>query len=157
MEYEGCYYFFIHLLATFQKLVTSLKKLILINPRSRHRIGFLLNRESKYPPLGLGIIAALTPTDWEIKLIDENFDDFVFEDADLIGITSFTSTISRAYEIAAEYTSNNIPVILGGIYASLCNVLSMHYEHVNMFGNIWTSLHFSLWYHQILYLFQFSI
>lgn len=99
--------------------VNQTKKLVLINPRSRHRIGFLVDRESKYPPLGLGIIAALTPADWEIKLIDENFDDFVFEDADLVGITSFTSTITRAYEIAKEYTAKKIPVVLGGIHASM--------------------------------------
>jgi radical SAM superfamily enzyme YgiQ (UPF0313 family) len=99
--------------------VKTSKKLVLINPRSRHRIGFLIDRESKYPPLGLGIIAALTPDNWEIKLIDENFEDFVFEEADLVGITSFTSTISRAYEIATEYTTKNIPVVLGGIHASM--------------------------------------
>lgn len=95
------------------------KKLVLINPRNQHRVGFLVDRESKYPPLGLGIIAALTPDNWEIKLIDENFDDFIFEDADLVGITSFTSTITRAYEIALEYTSKNIPVVMGGIHASM--------------------------------------
>ncbi|MCF6171651.1 MAG: B12-binding domain-containing radical SAM protein [Bacteroidales bacterium] len=91
----------------------------MINPRSRHRVGFLVDRESKYPPLGLGIVAALTPADWEIRLIDENFEDFAFEEADLVGITSFTSTIPRAYEIAAEYTSRKIPVVLGGIHASM--------------------------------------
>ncbi len=98
--------------------VNTMKKLVLINPRSRYRIGFLVDRESKYPPLALGIIAALTPDDWEIKLIDENFDDFIFEDADLVGITAITSSVNRAYEIAKEYTSRKIPVVLGGIHAS---------------------------------------
>ena len=119
------------------------KKLVLINPRSRHRIGFLVDRESKYPPLGLGIIAALTPDDWEIKLIDENFDDFVFEDADLVGITSFTSTISRAYEIAAEYTSKNIPVVLGGIHASMVPEEAEKYVDVVATGeaeSIWAEI-----------------
>ncbi len=97
----------------------SKKKLVLINPRSHHRVGFLIDKESRYPPLGLGIVAALTPDDWEIILIDENFQNFTFEDADLVGITSFTSTVKRAYEIAASYRTHNIPVVLGGIHASM--------------------------------------
>ncbi len=97
----------------------SKKKLVLINPRSRHRIGFLVDKESRYPPLGLGIVAALTPGNWNVKLIDENFDDFVYEDADLVGITSFTSTAKRAYEIASVYRKKNIPVVMGGIHASM--------------------------------------
>ncbi len=95
------------------------KKLILINPKSQHRIGFLIDKESRYPPLGLAIVAALTPDNWEIKLIDENFEDFLYDDADLVGITSFTSTVTRAYEIASIYRKKNIPVVLGGIHASM--------------------------------------
>jgi len=53
--------------------------------------------------LGLGYVAALTPDNWEIKIIDENFDEFQFEEADLVGITAFTSNINRAYEIATIY------------------------------------------------------
>ncbi len=95
------------------------KKLLLINPRGKHRIGFVIDRESRYPPLGLAIIAALTPDDWEVILKDENFEEFEFEDADLVGITSFTSTVTRAYDIAKQYTSKNIPVVMGGIHASM--------------------------------------
>ncbi len=79
------------------------KKLLLINPRAKRRLGFVIDKDSRYPPLGLAIIAALTPDDWEVVLKDENFEDFEYEDADIVGITSFTSTITRAYEIALEY------------------------------------------------------
>jgi len=102
-----------------EKGCMSKKKLLLINPRSRHRIGFLIDKESRYPPLGLGIVAALTPDDWEVKLIDENFEDFVYEDADIVGITAFTSTAKRAYEIALAYRDKKIPVVMGGIHASM--------------------------------------
>ncbi len=95
------------------------KKLVLINPKGKDKIGFLVDKESRYPPLSLGIIAALTPDNWEIVLKDENFETFKFEDADLVGITSFTSTATRAYEVAKEYKDKDIPVIMGGIHASM--------------------------------------
>ena len=53
------------------------KKLVLVNPRGKLQAGFTIDIESRYPPLGLGIIAALTPDDWNIKIIDENFDNVI--------------------------------------------------------------------------------
>jgi radical SAM superfamily enzyme YgiQ (UPF0313 family) len=64
-------------------------------------------------------VAALTPPGWHVEILDENFDDFKFEKADLVGITAFTSNVNRAYEIAGIYRKNNIKVILGGIHASM--------------------------------------
>ncbi len=106
------------------------KKLVLVNPRSRHRIGFLVDKESRYPPVSLAIVAALTPDEWEIKLIDENFEDFIYEDADLVGITSFTSTVTRAYQIASEYRKRKVPVVLGGIHASMMPEEAQRYVDV---------------------------
>ncbi len=94
------------------------KTLILINPANQYRRGFLLRKESRQVPLGLGVVAALTPPGWKIILIDENFRDFKYRKADLVGITAFTSTVNRAYEIAQEYRKNGVPVVLGGIHAS---------------------------------------
>lgn len=93
-------------------------RLILINPANTWRRGFLLRNESRQAPLGLGIVAALTPPHWKVKIVDENFRQFRFQEADLVGITSFTSTIARAYEIAAIYREKGIPVVIGGIHAS---------------------------------------
>jgi len=97
-------------------------KLLLINPQNQHRIGFALSVTSRYPPLSLGILAALTPDNWEIEILDENFDKF--EDnrdkkVDLVGITAFTSNVYRAYEIAGHYTAQNIPVVIGGVHATM--------------------------------------
>jgi radical SAM superfamily enzyme YgiQ (UPF0313 family) len=95
-----------------------MKKLLLINPVGR-RSGLLLSRFSTFSPLGLAYVAAVTPESWEVKLADENFDAFQFEEADLVGITAFTSNITRAYEIAAMYRKRNIKVVIGGIHASM--------------------------------------
>jgi radical SAM superfamily enzyme YgiQ (UPF0313 family) len=103
------------------------KTLLLINPANQLRPGFLINRATRNQPLSLGIIAALTPSDWKIKLIDENFRAFQYYEADLVGITAFTSTAPRAYEIAAMYRQKGIPVVMGGIHASMVPEESMHY------------------------------
>jgi len=98
----------------------SSKKLLLINPVSSLRKGFTLKTESMYPPLSLGILAALTPDNWEVEIFDENFETFdEIIETDLVGLTSFTSSAYRAYEIAAAYKKANIPVVMGGIHASM--------------------------------------
>jgi radical SAM superfamily enzyme YgiQ (UPF0313 family) len=95
------------------------KKLLLINPVKR-RSGYLLSPFSTFPPLGLSYVAAVTPSNWNVKIADENFDEWAFEAADFVGITAFTSSINRAYEIAQSYRRHGIKVIMGGIHASMC-------------------------------------
>lgn len=115
------------------------KKLLLINPVGRIS-GFLLNRATTFPPLGLAYVASLTPPDWQIKILDENFDDFKFEEADLVGITAFTSNINRAYEIAKIYKEKNIKVIIGGIHASMLPDEALQFADAVVIGeaeNIW--------------------
>ena len=95
------------------------RRLLLINPLSTIREGLILHNHVIYPPIGLGIVAALTPSHWDVELIDENFGRFQFRDADLVGITALTSSATRAYEIAAIYREKGIPVVMGGIHASM--------------------------------------
>jgi len=97
---------------------TTGKRLLLINPANTYRKGYLLRRQSRQAPLALGVIASLTPADWKIRIIDENFRDHRFREADLVGITAVTASAFRAYEIAAEYRQRGIPVVMGGIHAS---------------------------------------
>lgn len=70
-------------------------------------------------PLGLGIVAALTPDSWEIELIDEYFEEFTVRPADLVAITAFTPSAPRAYEIAAQCREAGIHTVMGGIHASM--------------------------------------
>jgi radical SAM superfamily enzyme YgiQ (UPF0313 family) len=96
------------------------RKLVLVNPANTARIGLTVNKSSRFPPLGLGIIAALTPGSWDVTILDETWEQFSFIEADLVGITAFTATAPRAYEIAHLYRSKGVPVVLGGIHASMC-------------------------------------
>lgn len=95
------------------------KKLVLITPVGQ-RSGFLLSKFSTFPPLSLAYIAAITPDNWDVEIIDENIKEFCYIDADLVGITSFTTSINRAYELAGIYKNKGVKVILGGIHASVC-------------------------------------
>lgn len=94
-------------------------RLLLINPVNQSRTGFTARISSRFPPLNLGLIAALTPDDWEVSLVDENHETFEFVPADLVGLTAFTSSVNRAYEIAAQYRQAGIPTVMGGIHASM--------------------------------------
>jgi radical SAM superfamily enzyme YgiQ (UPF0313 family) len=94
--------------------------LVLVNPVNHARTGLSVNRSSSFPPLGLGMVAALTPDRWRVVLVDEVMEPFRLEPADLVGITAFTSSAARAYEIAALYRQRGVPVVLGGIHASMC-------------------------------------
>jgi radical SAM superfamily enzyme YgiQ (UPF0313 family) len=94
-------------------------RLLLINPVNPFDKGFVNNIPSRYPPLGLGYVAALTPPDWDIYILDEAFREFEYRDADLVGFTAFTFPAPRAYELAAIYRAKGIPTVLGGIHASM--------------------------------------
>lgn len=94
-------------------------KLLLINPQNQRRKGFVIDRESTYPPISLGIIASMTPSNWEVEIHDEQFDPFVFKQADLVGFTAFTAQATRAYELAKIYRDKGIPTVMGGIHATM--------------------------------------
>jgi radical SAM superfamily enzyme YgiQ (UPF0313 family) len=82
-------------------------------------VGLTVNPSSRFQPLGLGVIAALTPNDWEVGILDENFSPFSYREADLVGLTAFTSSATRAYELSDTYRKRGIPTVLGGIHASM--------------------------------------
>jgi len=80
------------------------------------------NRYRVWKPLGLLVLAALTPPEWEITIFDENVrvpDYGALPRPDLVGVTAFTSQANRAYEVAAEFCSRDVPVVMGGIHATM--------------------------------------
>ena len=92
-------------------------KLELIAPATQ--TGGRKRKKALIPPLGLGMVAALTPTDVEVSLTDENVSAIDFQkEIDLVGITALTVTSQRAYEIADTFRARGVKVILGGIHPS---------------------------------------
>ena len=63
----------------------------------------------RFPYLSLTTLAALTPTDWDIQIIDENLESIDFEaEADLVGLTALTPIAPRAYEIADRFRAGGV-------------------------------------------------
>ena len=81
------------------------------------------NRYRVWKPLSLLVLAGLTPPEWDISIIDENLglpDYEALPRPDLVGITAFTSQANRAYEAAGIFRRLGVPVVLGGIHATMC-------------------------------------
>ncbi len=71
------------------------------------------------PRLSLPLLASLTPPEFEVKIIDEFFENVLFDDpADLVGIGFMTSQAPRAYQIGDEFKKFGKKVVMGGIHAS---------------------------------------
>lgn len=111
-------------LATTERIM----KLYLINP-SNPLVSIVKVRKSRWnryrvwKPLSLMVLAGMTPQEWEISIVDENLDvpDYqAMPRPDLVGITAFTSQANRAYEVAAIFRSRGVPVVMGGIHATMC-------------------------------------
>jgi len=93
-------------------------KLLLISPLAAHS---LLGGDFYFrlPALGLLKIAALTPPDWELKILDEKVEKLdLNEQADIVGITAMTPAVNRAYQIADHYRTKGIKVVMGGMHVS---------------------------------------
>ncbi|MBP7527162.1 MAG: B12-binding domain-containing radical SAM protein [Syntrophorhabdaceae bacterium] len=81
------------------------------------------NRYRVWKPLGLMVLAGLTPPEWDISIMDENLgvpNYSAMPRPDLVGITAFTSQANRAYEVAAYFRGLGTPVVMGGIHATMC-------------------------------------
>ena len=73
-----------------------------------------------YPSLTFPLLAALTPGRHDISIEYEIFKDIDFDEpADIVGLTSITSNIYRAYEIADEFRRRGVHVVMGGIHVSM--------------------------------------
>jgi radical SAM superfamily enzyme YgiQ (UPF0313 family) len=93
---------------------------------------------------GLLIIAALTPEEHEVLIIDENFVEVPFEEQfDVVGISILTQTSLRGYEIADEYRKRGVTVIIGGIHATIMWREAQSHSDAVVVGeaeNIWPSV-----------------
>jgi len=82
------------------------------------------NRYRVWKPLGLLVVAALTPSEWDVTIFDENLrvpDYAAMPRPDLVGITAFTAQANRAYEVSAKFRNVGVPVVMGGVHATMCS------------------------------------
>lgn len=98
-------------------------KILLILPQGAiYRKSGNFKKSLRYSPLALTTLAALVPPelDAEIRIIDEGAEALDFNiEADLVGITAITGNAPRAYKIAQRFRARGVPVVMGGVHATL--------------------------------------
>ena len=95
-------------------------RITLIKPNIGIRNSSYKKDDASMEPLPLAVLAALTPSDIEVKMYDDRIEDINFDEkTDLACITVETYTAKRAYEISAEYKKRHVKVIMGGMHVKL--------------------------------------
>ena len=117
-------------------------KLELIVPSTQENIR--RRKKGLIPPLGLAMVAAVTPPEVEVSLTDENVTDIDFQkEIDLVGITALTVTAPHAYEIADNFRARGAKVILGGAHPSVLPEEAIQHADAVVIGEaegIWPNL-----------------
>jgi len=69
------------------------------------------------PIITLPHMAAITPKEYDVKIVNENYMTLDFdEECDIVAISCYTMTAPRVYEIADEFRRRGKTVILGGYH-----------------------------------------
>jgi len=98
-------------------------KLLLIAPTALSSAGEpIKERRLHLPCLTLPMLAAATPDDVDVTLLYETVENIPYDSHwDLVGLTGMGSGIVRAWQIADKFRHRAVPVIMGGIAASIAD------------------------------------
>jgi radical SAM superfamily enzyme YgiQ (UPF0313 family) len=101
-------------------------------------------RTFRFSMLSALSVAALTPPEHEVRIVDEQVEDIPWDEPfDLAGITVMTATAPRAYALCRRFGERGIPVAVGGFHPTFN--LEEALEHadavvVGPAGGAWTAL-----------------
>ncbi|MFH0875630.1 MAG: radical SAM protein [archaeon] len=74
-----------------------------------------------FPTLGLPMIAAVTPANYDVQIVDERAEPLNLNDnPDIVGVSFECFRQKRAFEIAESYRKKKIKVIFGGMHTTSC-------------------------------------
>lgn len=96
-------------------------KLLLILPRNDRSYWGQVSKSGKagFVRLCLPTLAALTPKDWEVEILDARVKEIDYgAKADLVGVTGLTSEMPSAYAIADNFRERGVKVVMGGVHVS---------------------------------------
>lgn len=100
-------------------------KILLIQPKTPETFwntlstSSLTKTKSNLAPLGLATVAALTPPDFDVEIVDENVSEIPFGASyDIVGITGYTLHSQRMFEIASQYRKKGVLTVGGGPFCS---------------------------------------
>ena len=104
-------------------------EIVLINPRFEasywgleHALP-LLGKRASVPPACLPLLAALTPDEHQVTLLDENVQPIDYDrvaQADIVGLTGMNVQRARVREILAELKQRGAFTVVGGPWVSVC-------------------------------------
>jgi radical SAM superfamily enzyme YgiQ (UPF0313 family) len=123
------------------------RTLLLVDPYPRNNPYHLTASERRavwFPKLSLPVIAAYTPQNWDVVLVDEAVQDVDFDQpCDLVGLSVMTCYAPRAYEIATEFRRRGKPVVMGGVHPTYCPDEALRYVDAIVCGEaeeVWPRL-----------------
>jgi len=74
----------------------------------------------RMPPMSSLVLAAhARRAGWDVRVIDHNYQAIPDDRPTLACITTWTSTAAQAYHLCSAYRAKGVPVVLGGVHASL--------------------------------------
>jgi radical SAM superfamily enzyme YgiQ (UPF0313 family) len=95
----------------------------------------ITGRHAVNPPLGLATIAALTPEDWQVSLVDENIESIDLDViADIVAVGGMSVQHDRQIEIMREFRNRGRYVVAGGSFATLCPERYLEHCDTIIFG-----------------------
>lgn len=92
-------------------------RILLVSPVDRAVLGE--DFYFRFPHLSLPALAAYTPRDAEVRIVDEKFEPVPDERFDLVGITAMTPLAPKTYRIADRFRKKGVPVVMGGYHPSV--------------------------------------
>ncbi|OGP26250.1 MAG: hypothetical protein A2022_03635 [Deltaproteobacteria bacterium GWF2_42_12] len=121
-------------------------KLLLILPKNERSYWGQVSKSGKagFVRLNLPTLAALTPKDWEVEILDARVTPVDYNArVDLVGITGFTAEMPSAYEIADNFRKNGVKVVMGGVHVSAMSDEALQHADTVVIGEaelIWDNL-----------------
>jgi len=119
-------------------------KLTLIHPCIGRRVNQPYIRSWQMEPLAPAVISALTPGEIQRVFYNDSLEPIPFDEpTDLVALNVEAYTAKRAYQIASEYRKRGVPVVMGGVHATLCPEDVAQYAEAVVIGEaeeIWESV-----------------
>ena len=98
---------------------SNVMKVLLLSPASEAD-RCARNKYVMYAPMTLPMLAALTPAEHEVRVVDEKVEPIDFDETpDIVGITALTGTANRSYEVARRFRDKGCTVVMGGPHPSV--------------------------------------
>jgi radical SAM superfamily enzyme YgiQ (UPF0313 family) len=119
-------------------------KITIIHPCIGRRIGQPYIRSWQMEPLAPAVLSALTPPEVPRVFYNDSLEPIPFDEpTDLVALNVEAYTAKRAYQIASEYRRRGVPVVMGGVHATLCPEDVAQYAEAVVIGEaeeIWPSV-----------------